>query len=257
MSIHALAWAFDQEVYSSPQKFVLIALANFASETGKSYPSVGTVAKMTGQMDGTVRKAFKALTEQGLITDTGKRAGATQQVKVFQFPKAAYQRLAETGGFESDDKTSAKTPKKTPTKTSAKVCAKTSENRGQPLEPGTVTLNQEPKTSGAEDKEGESASPYKAFSDGWCLAFMERFGAHYHYGSRDGKAASELLKAGENPEDLVTLVKQAWSKTDRTKYWKCVNMTAHVWDFARELPAIRKELDQDVQELDAEGNPKW
>lgn len=253
MSIHALSWAFDQEVYSSPQKFVLIALANFASETGKSYPSVGTVAKMTGQMDGTVRKAFKALTEQGLITDTGKRAGATQQVKVFQFPAGAYQRLAETGGFESNDKTSAKTPSKTPPKTTTKVCAKTPKNGEQPLEPGTVTLNQEPKTSGDE----KEPSPYKAFSDGWCDAFKERFGAMYPYGGRDAKAVAELLKAGENPDGLVALAEQAWSKMDRTKYWKCVNMTAHVWDFARELPAIRKELDQDAQKLDAEGNIKW
>src|SRR5438132_680538 len=97
MSIKALQWAISQEeVFSSAQKFVLIALANFASETGKSYPSVATICRITQQQDAAVRRALKGLSEiksgtigEALIADTGKRAGPTQQVKVWQLPEAA------------------------------------------------------------------------------------------------------------------------------------------------------------------------
>ena len=91
MSISALDWAFRKEVFQPSQKLVLLALSNFCSHTGKSYPSVWTICQITSQKDETVRKALAALVEQGVIFDTGKKAGDTQQVKVYQFPKEAWE----------------------------------------------------------------------------------------------------------------------------------------------------------------------
>ncbi|MDE2096154.1 MAG: helix-turn-helix domain-containing protein [Patescibacteria group bacterium] len=88
MSLKALSWSFEREVFSSSQKFVLVALANFASETGKSYPSIETICRITEQNEKTVRKALDSLREKGFIRDTGKRTGHTQQIKVWEFPES-------------------------------------------------------------------------------------------------------------------------------------------------------------------------
>ena len=84
MSIQALSWSFKQEALTSSQKFVLVALANFASETLLAYPSVETICKITRQKDETVRNALKDLLADGLIVDTGKRVGDTQRIRVFR-----------------------------------------------------------------------------------------------------------------------------------------------------------------------------
>lgn len=116
MSLKALTWAIEQKVYSSPQKFVLVALANFANEENHAYPSVSTICGITMQKDETVRSALAALAEQGFISDTGQRYGHTQQVKVWQLNV----KTAENGGLEAPPKDSPKDPPKTPPKTPEK-----------------------------------------------------------------------------------------------------------------------------------------
>jgi hypothetical protein len=90
-----------------------------------------------------------------------------------------------------------------------------------------------------------SKAPTRCFSDGWCAAFKERFGSDYHYSGRDAKHAAELIKKGESPEELLATIQRAWSKTDATKYWKCINLASNVWDFAAHLSGIRMELSRD------------
>lgn len=62
MSIRHIAWAFDQDLKSGP-KFVLVALANYADETGWCYPSQERIAADTGQGESTVRAHLKFLEE--------------------------------------------------------------------------------------------------------------------------------------------------------------------------------------------------
>jgi len=111
-----MTWAFEQQVFSSPQKFVLVALANFANEENYAYPSVATICGITMQKDETVRSALVALAEQGFIEDTGKRYGHTQQVKVWKLNL----KTPEMGGLKDTPKDSPKTPPKLPPKTPEK-----------------------------------------------------------------------------------------------------------------------------------------
>lgn len=73
MSIQALNWAYQQDVEPAARKFVLVTLANYASEDGHCYPSQETLAKMTGQSERTVREHLKALEHDGLIRRDGRR----------------------------------------------------------------------------------------------------------------------------------------------------------------------------------------
>jgi hypothetical protein len=67
MSVQALTWAFKQEITPAGLKFVLVALANYASEDGYCYPSQKTLGRLTGQTDRSVRTHLVLLETLGLI----------------------------------------------------------------------------------------------------------------------------------------------------------------------------------------------
>lgn len=130
MSVRALFWALEQEVFPSSKKFVLVALANFASDTGKSFPSTESIGRITCQQINTVRNALDGLVQEGVISDTGKRTGATGQIKVYQLPEDACEPtkdLRKRRSFngqrllKDSDKSAQRLPKE---------CAKTYENVG-------------------------------------------------------------------------------------------------------------------------------
>lgn len=83
MSIAALDWAFKQPIEKSSQKFVLVAMANYASEAGETYPSIARLCFDTGQDDRTIRKNIKALVKLGFLVPTGHFAGHRQQVPIY------------------------------------------------------------------------------------------------------------------------------------------------------------------------------
>jgi hypothetical protein len=85
MSIRAIDWVFRQNAIASSQdKFVLVALADNAGDTGLAWPAVSTIALKTAQDRKTVIAALRRLQADGWIKDTGKRAGRTKQIKVYQ-----------------------------------------------------------------------------------------------------------------------------------------------------------------------------
>ena len=120
MSLKAVVWALEnEEVFSSSQKFVLVALANYASEEGKSYPAVATICRMTKQSDDTVRRCLEQLSADRLIIDTGKKFGPTQQVRVWQLPGEAWKAKDPLGaGLHRNGK--AETERQDPGKTPAR-----------------------------------------------------------------------------------------------------------------------------------------
>ena len=228
MSIQALGWAFDQKEISSGKKFVLIALANYAGDTGLAYPSVHTICELTQQHDETVRKALADLVTEKVIKDTGKRVGATQQVKVYRLPEETWKtKTPENRSLTEGAVKASRKPRQRP--------GKDPEKAGANLKPETV--NQEPKQEAT-----AVSAPSRVFSDAWCSAFQEKFGDKYPYNGRDGKSAAEMLARGEDPIALVEVAKRAWGVTEDKYHWKCFHKSQRVWDFAAALPEIRIEL---------------
>ncbi len=96
MSLKALTWAFEQEVVNPLHKFVLVAMADFASDTGKTYPSMITVCRMTSlKKRDTVAKAIAKLVESGFLYETGEKAGETGKIAVYQMPDGACKLIPE------------------------------------------------------------------------------------------------------------------------------------------------------------------
>lgn len=85
MSVEATQWAFSQDIKPSSVKFVLVALGDNAQGDGLAWPSIAALAQKTGQDRKTVMAALDKLEAMGYLADTGKRMGATGQVKVYRF----------------------------------------------------------------------------------------------------------------------------------------------------------------------------
>jgi DNA-binding transcriptional regulator YhcF (GntR family) len=84
MSFDALAWAAKQKPGNLAAKMVLLALANYAGETGLAYPSTAAIAEFGDMNPKTATAALDRLEALGLIEDTQKRVGSTKQIKVYK-----------------------------------------------------------------------------------------------------------------------------------------------------------------------------
>lgn len=84
MSFEAIRWALAQPIRQSSAKFVLVALANNADENMSAWPSIQSVADVTGQDRKTVIANLARLIELGYVEDTGARKGGTGQVIVYR-----------------------------------------------------------------------------------------------------------------------------------------------------------------------------
>ena len=84
MSFEAINWAMSQIVGKSSAKFVLVVMANLAGDESTCWPSCKHIAEVTGQDIKTVEAGIKRLRDEGHITDTGARKGATGQVIVYR-----------------------------------------------------------------------------------------------------------------------------------------------------------------------------
>src|SRR5262245_14330540 len=85
MSIEALNWVFKQDITPPSAKFVLVVMANVASnQDGFCYPSTQYICDMTSLDRKTVIAAIDTLEEKGYLIDTKERCGRTGQVKVYQ-----------------------------------------------------------------------------------------------------------------------------------------------------------------------------
>lgn len=88
MSIHALNWAFEQQVGPSSTKFILVCMANYANESFEAYPSIATICRLTSLDRKTVITGLARLVRRGFIADTGRRVGATRTIPVYKFNSA-------------------------------------------------------------------------------------------------------------------------------------------------------------------------
>ena len=84
MSIRSYSWALKLPVKPAAKKSVLLVLADYASDRGKSYPELKTFKRDSGLGAEAVETQLAALCAEGLITDTGIRVGDLKDVRVFQ-----------------------------------------------------------------------------------------------------------------------------------------------------------------------------
>ncbi|MCB1476617.1 MAG: helix-turn-helix domain-containing protein [Rhodobiaceae bacterium] len=73
MSIGALDWASRQRVGDAQARFCLVALANYADERGRCFPSQALISSWTEIPERTVRRKLAMLEEKGLIRRTRDR----------------------------------------------------------------------------------------------------------------------------------------------------------------------------------------
>lgn len=73
MSITAMAWARKQRCGSGTQKAVLMVLADYANDEGRSYPRQKTLCEDTEFGERTIREALAALERQGKIRREERR----------------------------------------------------------------------------------------------------------------------------------------------------------------------------------------
>lgn len=85
MSIQAVAWAMKQETGSPTLKLVLIAVANYADEKGRCWPSQERLAADTEITDRSIREALKKLEAAGFLTRTHRQVnGNKRQTDIIQ-----------------------------------------------------------------------------------------------------------------------------------------------------------------------------
>jgi hypothetical protein len=88
MSLHAMIWVLGQDIRPSSIKFVLLALADHTGQNSEDsnlvWPSLEAICQKTSQDRKTVISALDHLERMRLLEDTGKRTGATGQVKVYR-----------------------------------------------------------------------------------------------------------------------------------------------------------------------------
>lgn len=75
MSNKAVAWAFDLEGLTPTQKFLLVALADFADEDNSCFPGQATLAKRVGATRETVSRNLTALEVLGAIRRERRHRG--------------------------------------------------------------------------------------------------------------------------------------------------------------------------------------
>lgn len=110
MSVAFLTAAFSARIGKSSTKSVLIALADRADDkTGLVFPSAADIVERTELDRKTVLNCLTELQEKKILTDTGKRTGRTNQVKIwclnFSLIKELSQKRDSSNPSESVPKT--------------------------------------------------------------------------------------------------------------------------------------------------------
>lgn len=136
MSISALNWAFEQGVTPAGRKFVLVALANYASEDGYCYPSQATLCAMTGQGERAVRDHLAALEALGLIARERRDGEGGHRATDGYTLKAPAERLTSRVAAKAGSRVlPAKSAGRTATKTPPREGALPAETAGRDDEP--------------------------------------------------------------------------------------------------------------------------
>lgn len=84
MSIECLNFAIQAKTTRAADKLILMLLANYAGDGNQSFPCIERLTNESCLDRKTVLTAIKRLIASGLITDTKKRLGRTDGVKIYR-----------------------------------------------------------------------------------------------------------------------------------------------------------------------------
>jgi DNA-binding PadR family transcriptional regulator len=84
VSLKAYNWARALPIKQVAKKMVLLVLADYSTDTGKTYPTMKTLHRDSGLSTAAIIANIDMLIADGIITDTGKVTGEKSDVKVYQ-----------------------------------------------------------------------------------------------------------------------------------------------------------------------------
>ena len=84
MSRIANDWVWKQNIKPATHKLILLAMADRADEYHCCYPSIARLERDTGLNRKTIQKGISNMIACGLLSDTGKRVGSTNKVRVLR-----------------------------------------------------------------------------------------------------------------------------------------------------------------------------
>lgn len=84
MSLRAISWAMNLQIKPQSSKFVLMVLADFATERNKSAVSNEGFQFATGMTLAQIEYALQNLVDNRVIEDSGQRVGDQKNIRVFQ-----------------------------------------------------------------------------------------------------------------------------------------------------------------------------
>lgn len=111
MSFEAMAWAVKQTPAGSKEKFVLLMLANYASnEKGECYPSLKEICDATMLSRDSVIRALKSLEDDGLVTVERQRIGKVNLPNTYTLNMQGVVAHSDHRGSSTEQGGSRKTP---------------------------------------------------------------------------------------------------------------------------------------------------
>lgn len=193
---------------------IMARLADFSSDEGVSWPSIGTIARQIGAGESTVRTALAQLEKDGWLSRKQRRNGNRNasnvyQLNVVKLREAAFSHLSESDTSKSDtsnsDASKSDASKSDPSKSSKKGGFHPSESGGDP----SVNSKQEPQVN-SKPISPVAGQPDQVDSESLVLDHFNRV-TNSNYG-KGGRTKSTLgyirgrLAEDYSPEDLMLVV---------------------------------------------------
>ena len=103
MSINAISWAMDQDIFPSTAKFVLVCLCDNVGMDEVVFPSLETLCKKTSQDRKTVIACLDRLCEIGLLSEEGTKRGGVKRYRIIGLPTGVTHYVYQLTHIETDE----------------------------------------------------------------------------------------------------------------------------------------------------------
>ena len=182
-----MAQVFALKKIDPLEKLVLLAVADYSDDNGRSWPSMAKLAEKSNLSESTVRRRLRSAEESGLLKLVARedKTGRTTSYVFYLFPE----KNSQGGGCQPDR---------------GEGVSLTPSFLNHQLEPSTKNLVALPSVAAtvadASPKKGKAVSPAASRQHRWlvawyCWAFCQVTGEPYLFSKADGKILADLLKS--------------------------------------------------------------